>query len=117
RRNVRYTAHAGQFKPLHGTASGKAMLASLGDRDRYLMISRLNLTALTPNTITDPAALEEVVAAGKSRGWHCSIGENEPETSAVAVTIRSAGEVYILVVAGPTQRVEPQIERVGLELK
>lgn len=115
-RTLRYTAYVGQVKPLHGTASGKAALGALGDVERRRIILQNPLRQLTPRTITDAETLEQDVLKARARGWYCSIGENEPDTSAVAVNVRLAGEVYILVIAGPTQRLEPEIRTIGERL-
>jgi IclR family acetate operon transcriptional repressor len=116
-RTIRYTAHVGQFKPLHGTASGKALLGSLNEAERRALISQLDLVALTPRTITNAEMLGLDVAAGRARGWYVTVGENEPDTTAVAAPARVAEEIYIVIVAGTTQRLEGRLEEIGRGLQ
>jgi DNA-binding IclR family transcriptional regulator len=116
-RMLRSTARAGQFKPVHGTASGKALLGSLSPSERHQLISKLKLTPLTPKTIIDPELLERHVAAGAARGWHVSVGENEPDATAVAAPARIVGDTYVLVVAGPTQRLEGRLDDIGKRVR
>ena len=49
---IRYAAQAGEFFPIHCSASGKAILASMPEEDRRDLIARLRLERITPNTIT-----------------------------------------------------------------
>lgn len=113
RQTVRYTAQVGQFKPLHGTSSGKAFLGSLNNRDRREFISRLDLKPLTTRTITDPAVLDLDIATGSARGWHVAVGENEPDVTSVATSLKLADQTYIVVVAAPTHRLEGKLEQIG----
>lgn len=114
---LRYTAVAGQFKPLHGTASGKAHLSSLPAADRTALLKRLKLKRLTPFTITDPSALERDIKQGILRGWQLSQGENVSDATALAVPIYLMTEVFVLVVAGPSRRLQSRLKTIGMRLK
>ena len=46
----------GSEMPLHSTAAGKVLLASLDDGDARKLLGRAKLAAITPHTITEPAA-------------------------------------------------------------
>jgi IclR family transcriptional regulator, acetate operon repressor len=117
RSTVRYSAEVGQFKPIHGTASGKALLATLPVPQRKELISRLDLLPLTPRTIVDAELLMADVLAGIKRGWHMTVGENEPDVTALACTAKVARGVFIVVVAGPIHRLERKLEEAGNLLK
>jgi IclR family transcriptional regulator, acetate operon repressor len=114
---LRYAAVAGQFKPLHGTASGKALLAGMAPTERDALFHRYKFIRLTSRTISSRAALERDIQRGTDRGWHISRGENEPNTTALAVPIIIAGEVLVLVVAGMTARLSPNVNRIGAKLR
>jgi IclR family acetate operon transcriptional repressor len=114
---LRYVAVAGQFKPLHGTASGKALLAGMTPPDRHSLLSRYRFERLTPRTIAELAAFERDIQRGIERGWHISRGENEPDTTAVAVPVMMAGEIFFLAAAGMTARVGKKTERIGAKLR
>jgi len=74
---VRYAARIGDFKPLHSSAVGKALLG------------RLELARVTPATITRRRALAADLAAGRARGWYVT----RARTSLVAArqTLEAAG--------------------------
>lgn len=110
---LRYTASAGQFKPLHCTASGKAILAGMEVAERNLLLDDYKLQKITPRTITQRTALEKELQAGIKRGWHISRGENEPDTTAVAVPIVVANDVFMLAVGGVRSRIEKKAEKIG----
>lgn len=114
---LRYTATAGQFKPLYGTASGKALIAAMPDEERSGLLNRLNLRRLTPRTITNRVALARDIEKGIKRGWHISRGENDPDTTAIAVPVILAGDVFVLVIAGMMTRIDRQIDSLGTKLR
>lgn len=110
---LRYTASAGQFKPLHCTASGKAILAGMGAAERGALLDDYKFQKITPRTITQRSALEKELQAGMQRGWHVSRGENEPDTTAIAVPIVVANDVFVLAVGGVRSRIEKKAEKIG----
>ena len=114
---LRYTAAAGQFKPLHGTASGKAILAGMKPAERDALLKGYKFQKLTPRTIMNKALLESKIQSGIRRGWHVSRGENEPDTVAVAVPVVTANDVFVLVVAGIKTRMERKIAHIGAKLR
>jgi DNA-binding IclR family transcriptional regulator len=114
---LRYTAVAGQFKPLYATASGKAVLSAMSNSERQTFIGKAKLRRLTQKTIIDPAALERDIRQGIARGWQVSRGENVADATAVAVPILLMQEIFVLVVAGPSQRLQPHITAIGERLR
>lgn len=116
KQTLRYTAVAGQFKPLHGTASGRAALGALPREKREALLDIIDFVKLTPRTIVDRDALGRDIEEGTSRGWHVSRGENVADAAAIAISFVLMNEIFVLVVAGPTVRLEPNIETVGREL-
>lgn len=114
---LRYTAIAGQFKPLHGTASGKALLSALTQTERRALIGMSKLKVLTQRTIVDPAALERDIQQGLNRGFQVSRGENVSDATAIAVPILLMQETFVLVVAGPSRRLQPHIKTIGERLR
>lgn len=66
---LRIQLPVGSNVPFHCTASGKTFLASLPAAVRQRMVGTLTLEDLTPNTITDPAALLDELAEIESQGY------------------------------------------------
>jgi DNA-binding IclR family transcriptional regulator len=71
---------------------------------------------LTQRTIVDPAALERDIRQGIARGWQLSQGENVSDATAIAVPISLMQEAFVLVVAGPSKRLRPNIKAIGERL-
>ncbi|MDX6626440.1 MAG: IclR family transcriptional regulator, regulon repressor [Solirubrobacterales bacterium] len=96
-------ARVGRPNPLHATAIGKTMLAF--DAGAALPPAA-ELTAFTERTITDPAALQEIVAQVRRAGWAESVGERETDLAALAAPVPGAdrGLVAIIGLQGPLGR-------------
>src|SRR5437868_8962756 len=82
---VRYAAQAGEFYPIHCSASGKAILAGLSEATRAELLSQLRLERVTPQTITKKTALLKELAVSTQRGWFVNRGEHIADVMAVAV--------------------------------
>jgi DNA-binding IclR family transcriptional regulator len=84
-------------------------LAHLDPRERADLIGR-GLERFTPNTHTDPVALEDELAQVRDRGHAITLGELEVGLNAVAVPVR--GEegrvVAALSASGPAYRMTPE---------
>ncbi len=106
---IRYSAHAGELKPLHSSAAGKALLGSLGAAERDALLRSLKLNRITANTITRREALEKDLATGAARGWYLTRGENVPDVHAIAAPVRLASDTCAIVVAGPAHRIEAHL--------
>ena len=108
---IRYTAQAGEFFPIHCSATGKAILATLPEAECAEILAHLKLERVTPSTVTRKGALLKELALSRGRGWFVNRGEHIEDVMAVAVPVRVHGEVCALGVAGPIQRIEGRIEK------
>lgn len=92
-------------EPLHITASGKAILASLDEAAVQRIIDRHGLEQYTENTITSEAALFEELARIRERGYALNDEEEIIGFQAVAAPVEAGdGEVVgSISVAGPTR--------------
>ena len=98
-----------QLTPLHATSSGKVLLAHLDSTERAELIER-GLDRFTPNTHTDPATLEDELAAVVERGHATTFGEQEIGLNAVAVPVRGEDGTVVaaLSASGPAYRMTPE---------
>jgi DNA-binding IclR family transcriptional regulator len=65
------------------------------------VLDRAPLTALTPHTITDPAALRLELARVRRRGWAEAVNEREIGVASLAAPIRDVrGEVIAAISIG-----------------
>ncbi|MHA1114176.1 MAG: IclR family transcriptional regulator domain-containing protein, partial [Alphaproteobacteria bacterium] len=109
-RTVRYSAGVGEFKPLHSSSIGKAMLGCLSSEDLARTLARLKLTAVTANTITDAKSLAADIARGQARGWHVTDRENVPDATGLATAIHIGGIPFGIAVAAPAARLEANFD-------
>jgi DNA-binding IclR family transcriptional regulator len=101
----------GRRTPVHGTASGKAILAFGPAAVRERLLS-LPLDALTPHTVTDRARLEAELDEARRTGLARTHEELEVGLDAVAAPVFGAhGEVVAaLDVSGPSHRLRGAFE-------
>lgn len=93
----------GSEMPLHSTAAGKVLLASLNDADARKLLGHRKLAAITPHTITDPTALIASLAKVRRQGYATVVEENIPGVLSVGapITDRGGNVVAALSVAFP----------------
>lgn len=110
---VRFTARAGESKPLHASASGRAQLCVMETGERKALIARLKLERITGRTRTSQRSLEQILQQERERGWSANYGEYRPDVISVASGFRLDGAVHSLVIAAPYQRVEAKVAKIG----
>jgi DNA-binding IclR family transcriptional regulator len=108
--SIRYTAAAGDLKPMHSTSAGRALLGAMSTPEREKLLAELPLEPVTGATLIDPADLRAEIEAGVLRGWFSSRGENVVDVAGIAAFVNFGADVFTVTVAGPRQRVEPKIE-------
>jgi len=90
-------------EPLHYTATGKAILASLPDKERTTILTEQELTQQTPNTITDKNELYEELELIQERGYSQNDEEEVVGFRAVGAPVRDVtdGSIGAISVSGP----------------
>jgi DNA-binding IclR family transcriptional regulator len=109
--SIRYTARAGDVKPLHSSSIGKILLATMPVKERTALIGRLKLPRITQWTIVDPETLQAELERTARTGWASTRGENVVDVMAVAAPVSLGGESCGVAIAGPIQRMEQQVNR------
>jgi DNA-binding IclR family transcriptional regulator len=107
---IRYSAKPGEFKPLHSSAMGKAVLGSMKEAELRALLDSLKLSHVTAATLTSTEAVMEDVLEGRRRGYYVTRGENVPDVWAVSATVTVNGETLGVTLAGPRHRMEPNLE-------
>ena len=102
---VRHVRPLGEWLPVHGGASGRAILAFLPEGERSEILAA-PLPALTERTITDPERLAVVLDGVRRRGYAVSRGERAAGGVGVAAPVLDdEGRVLGVVGVGlPEQR-------------
>lgn len=109
----------GRRVPVHCTAAGKALLAFQEPSFARSLAGQLDYDRFTPQTITDPQALEADLVLTRARGYAVSYEEHLAGVNTVAAPIAGRDGVPLgaLVVLGPASRLDSSaIHPVGREL-
>lgn len=96
--------------PLHASSSGLVLLAHAEPALREQVLAG-PLRAVGPDTVTDPVALERLLAETRRRGFVAAPGSIEAVSTGIAVPVRAAGEVIaaLSVVMPRDAAVEPAV--------
>jgi IclR family transcriptional regulator, acetate operon repressor len=103
---IRYSAKPGEIKPLHSSAIGKAVLASLDEVVLAKTLSRIALVRITPATLTDEDALRRDLEGGRRRGFFVTRGENVADVMGIAAPATPGGQTLAVALAGPIERMD-----------
>ncbi|HWP13826.1 MAG TPA: IclR family transcriptional regulator [Ramlibacter sp.] len=106
---IRYSAKPGEFKPLHSSAIGKALIGSLKEPELRAVLAGRELKAATPATLTDHDALIEDILESRRRGYFVTRGENVPDVWAVSAFLTVNTETLAVAIAGPRHRMENSV--------
>jgi DNA-binding IclR family transcriptional regulator len=109
RHTVRYTASAGEHKPLHSSAIGKLMLASMHEEKLAELLARLTLPRITASTLVGRDELLTDLARTRRRGYAVTRGENVVDVMALAAPVAGMAEPLAIAVAGPLGRMEEHL--------
>ncbi len=106
---IRYTAKPGEFKPLHSSAIGKAMVGSLKEAELRALFTGRPLPAITGDTLTDEEALIADILESRRRGYFLTRGENVADVWAVSAFLSVNSETLAVAIAGPRHRMENNV--------
>lgn len=106
---IRYSAKPGEFKPLHSSAIGKALLGSLKEPEMRAQIESRSLPAITGSTLTKADALVHDILESRRRGYFVTRGENVPDVWAVSAFLSINSEMLAVAIAGPRHRIENNV--------
>ncbi|MCZ2095667.1 MAG: IclR family transcriptional regulator [Anaerolineae bacterium] len=124
---LRFYLHPGSRVPAHCSASGKLFLAQMTPAQRTRVLGPGPLQRYTPNTITEPEALERELAKVRAEGYALDDEEFLPGLVCIAVLVPAAdgGRSNVgLAVQAPIMRltaaqavgVLPVLRRAALDL-
>ena len=104
------TERVGVVRPAHCTALGKVILAALRDDQLDRFLARVELTPVTPRSITEPAALKKDIDGVRRSGIAFDDGEFNPEVRCVGVPVKDfTGQVIGAIgISGPIWRLSVQ---------
>lgn len=106
---IRYSARPGEFKPLHSSSIGKALLGSLKETDMRACVAELDMARVTTHTQTEHGALIEELVQSRHRGYFLTRGENVSDVWAVSAFLTVNAETLAIAIAGPQHRMEKSL--------
>ena len=106
---IRYSARAGDLKPLHSSSIGKALLGMLERADLTELLKHLQLRQVTGATIVNRQQLIADLERSRRRGFFMTAGENVPDVLALSVGLRLNPDVYGIAIAGPMSRMREKL--------
>ena len=120
RNSVRFTVSVGDRRPLYCTAGGRALLATLAEKDLRRYFSRLKPQKLTGHTETNRQRLAEAVEVARQTGVAQTMDQASDGVTGTASVIRDAAGTVIgaLIVAAPSSRLQDrgaELARFALE--
>lgn len=101
---IRYSARAGERRPLHANSISQAILAQLPENEVRQRLDEAGMPRLTSLTLTTPDAYLATLPAVRQRGWSENLGESAEDLAALARAFNVGGEWYAISVAGPLPR-------------
>ncbi|PIF74784.1 IclR family transcriptional regulator [Variovorax sp. 54] len=110
---IRYSAKPGEFKPLHSSSIGKALLGSLKEPELRTWLKERTLPAVTATTKTAHEALVADVLDSRKLGYFVTRGENVSDVWAVAAFLQLHNDTVAVAVAGPQHRIESSVAEVA----
>jgi len=113
---IRYTANTGDFRSIHASALGKALLGGLDGPTRDKLIAGLKLTRYNENTIVEKETLKINIEECERRGFYSTRGEHLPDVMGIACPILIQGNLLAFGMAGPIPRMEKNLESYSLAL-
>lgn len=111
---------AGSRVPLHSTAAGKVLLASLPDEELSTALRSLSYERLTPRTITSPDLLRREVLRVRDQGY--AVDDQELETGLICIAAplrdRDSRVVGAVSISGHCVRLEEYgVERAAADVR
>ena len=108
RNSVRFTVSVGDRRPLYCTAGGRALLATLAEKDLRRYFSRLKPQKLTSHTETNRQRLAEAIETARQTGVAQTMDQASDGVTGTASVIRDAAATVVgaLIAAAPSSRLQ-----------
>jgi IclR family acetate operon transcriptional repressor len=101
---IRFTAQVGDRKPLHVSAIGKTLLATMEAPARGAMIGTLQARYADSPVAFDAEELARDLDRGTRLGWHTEQGGRDFDVMAIATELAVQGETFGVAIVGPLSR-------------
>ncbi|MGV9799515.1 IclR family transcriptional regulator [Mycobacterium sp. NPDC003449] len=96
---IRMFSRIGLSANLNSTAVAKVILADLPDYELHQIVSAMDFTRRTANTITTPEGYLREIDTVRAQGWAQDREENEPSINCLGVPVRGASGRVVAAVS------------------
>ncbi len=114
---IRYAAQVGKMVPIHITATGRALLSLLSDKDRSALLTKAKFERYTATTLMSVEDVEAEIRRSRLRGWFESAAEFTDDLGGVAIPLALDQRHFAVLIGGPIHRIKPRYEEIAKELK
>ena len=113
---VRFLAPAGMRRPLCGSGTGWALLASKTDAEVAVLVQHLNRSAL-PGQEIDTVRLADLLTQVRRQGYAASYGNVIAGSGVIAMMLPGGDRNLVLGVGGPVERLERNETTIVAQMK
>ncbi len=116
---IRFMAEIGERRPLYSSSGGRALLAYMPETESAQYIDRMKPVKLANQTIIDKKVMRDMIIEIRRTGIAMTCDDTHIGVSAFAAPIYAHGGNVIaaLVVAAPTDRMQPKAEQLKTLLR
>lgn len=113
---VRYTAEPGKRVPIHGTASGQAIMSQMSASQTNSILRKAVFERFGPGTPMSVEEVEERITISLRRGSFQSASAFSRDLGGISVPLVLGGRIFALTVAGPLFRIQDRMEETAVEI-
>jgi IclR family KDG regulon transcriptional repressor len=108
---LQLSSRTGTTRPIHVTATGKALLSTMAAQDLDRLLETHSFQAFTPKSIANREALYKELAEVRKTGLAYDRCEFDPDVTCVATTVQDFAERHVasIGISGPVWRMTPKL--------
>jgi IclR family KDG regulon transcriptional repressor len=115
--SITYVGKPNTLNPIWIGSTGKALLAQLPSVQLEIVLENLELSALTPHTITDKTTFQKEIQRVRERGYGTSLNEETLGVTSVSVPVPGYSQPVALSIVGPSDRFTSRMPEILTELQ
>lgn len=113
---IRYTGEPGKRVPIHGTASGQAIMSQMSASQKASILRRAVFERFGPGTPMSVEDVEQSIVASLRRGSFRSASAFSRDLGGVSVPLVLGGRIFSVTVAGPLFRIQDRMDETAVEI-
>lgn len=113
---IRYAADPGRRVPIHGTASGQAIMCQMSEAQTAAILRKAVFERFGPGSPMSVEEVRERIDQSLKRGWFQTASAFSRDLGGVSVPLPVAGRPFSVTVAGPLFRIEDRFADTALAI-